>query len=269
MIASLVSVSLLALTAGQSGLDESQRDHPYMIAEFDLYDLNADQRLTASEFVRAHGPVQPLRGAAARPPGAEGAITGVVFGAFLREGYRGETNLLFRHAEEISDECWRALESEVSAALASEFHAFDLDGDRIVEPREYGEAKLRMVRTSFEREDVNGDGLLTVEDTRAMRERIDAFRAERRAERPARMAQDSFRENAAGFVQVCAPQIDALDAERGPVENPVRTLNEDDPRRTPEGFFEVSNGRFDADGDGEVTFAEFARGFEASVSSSF
>lgn len=264
MIASIVSVSVLALATVQPGAGEPSTDRPYMIAEFDRYDLNADRRLTVAEYVRAHGSVGRMQEETVVSAG----LAGMVFGAFVREGFGGHAHLIFEHPQQIDTACWQALQSEVSATLASNFQRLDLDGDGVVEPDEFGEARLIELRARFEQSDHDGDGVLTSDDVRAMREQMRALHPRNASSQATQMAPDSFNEDGPDFMRICAPQINALEADQSPSagDEADRPGGGEPPT---ESYVDLVYGEFDADGDGEVTFAEYASGHERAYASTF
>ena len=258
-----IAASVLALSAAlQSTTLDLEADQTLAHPLFDLYDLNADRRLTLPEYLRVFGSVRRLAN-----DGGEGVLdayyTGAVFGTFIRAGYRGRLNLLFDDQAPISESCWTALDRQMSVVMARGFAEYDADEDGVVTPEEFGAYQIASYQIQFESLDRNGDQTLTVADFELVHAEMEAARREAGAmadatppERPV-MAPGSFHDDTPEAVRICGPEIDAFAAgqpappriERGPARTPL----------TPQQDFEARVAQADADADGRISFGEFAR----------
>ncbi len=246
---SVIAAGLALAFAVQSADRLPGADRPYAIAEFDYYDLNSDGRITLHEYLRASGSIRQFAG----EPGdsRQARRRGGTAGRFLAHGVHS-SHTLFDHPELISEECWRAVEDEHLVDGTREFHRIDANNDGIITPEEFGSYRLESLRfVFFNGMDANGDGVVTQEDydihANQMRERVNELPS--REER--QLDPDTFNENTPDHVRICAPEFVRVSR-----ENP----------RPPETFTRTNNAlregvlieHLDLDGDGVVTFEEYA-----------
>lgn len=243
-----IAASVLALSAAlQSSLLELSSDQPYGLAEFELYDLNGNDVLTEREYRQAFNSQRVYSEAGATPLRA--MYYGMVAGSFYGVGYSGPLPHFEQSYDQISADCWNAIDREVSAWLAVRFHDMDSDGDSRVSAQEFGDAKLRQIHRLFEGLDRNADQRLTVEDLGRL-SAPEAPEPAARQSRPLASATETFRDAGPYFLAICGPEFEAL-----PSTGQSRVaLAPPDPHTV----FAQYYAPYDADGDGALIFAEFA-----------
>jgi hypothetical protein len=258
-----IAASVLALSAAiQSTTLDLEADLSMTQSHYDIYDLNADQRLTLPEYLRAYGSVRRLAN-----DGGDGVLdahySGMVFGTLIRAGYRGRASLFFDDGAQIDDACWTALDREMSVALARGFARYDADEDGVVTPQEFAEFQIAQNLRRFDGMDRNGDRVFSVTDIEILRDQI----AERRREtadiadatppdRPI-MSPGTFHDDTPEAIRICGPQIDAM-ARMRPAQ-PAAEARPETPRRTPQEEFNWAWADADENGDGQIDFSEFNR----------
>lgn len=243
-----IAASVLALSAAlQSSPLELTPGQPYGLAEFELYDLNGNDVLTEREYRQAFSSQRVYSEAGAAPLRAQ--YHGMVIGSFYGGGYSGPLPHFEQSFDQISADCWNAIDREMSAGLAVRFHGMDSDGDRRVTAQEFSDAKLRQIHQLFEDLDRNADQRLTVEDLgRLSAPEVPGPAA--RQSRPAESAPETFRDARPDFLAICGPEFEAL-----PSAGQSRAaLAPPDPHTV----FAQHYAPFDANGDGALVFAEFA-----------
>lgn len=246
---SVIAAGLALAFAVQSADRLPGADRPYAIAEFDYYDLNSDGRITLHEYLRASGTVRELAGESegVRQAGYRGGT----FGRFLAHGVYS-SHVLFDHPELISDACWRAVEDQHLVHRTREFNRIDANDDGIITPEEFGSYRLERNRfVFFNAMDANGDGVVTQEDydIHANRTRERASELPSREER--QLDPDTFNEDTPDHVRVCAPEFVRIS--RDNPRPPEATTRTDTALRAG-----VMLEHFDLDGDGVITFEEYA-----------
>ncbi|TRO97128.1 hypothetical protein FKB34_00540 [Glycocaulis profundi] len=212
---SLAAASLALLAAVQSADRLPGGDRPYAIAEFDELDLNSDGRLTLPEYRRAQGSVRAL--ADADGSSSQARRRGSVSGLFAAYGAVSPT-VLFAQPDQISADCWDAVELEMAAQDARHFNRIDADGDGVVTAEEWGAYQLNTARRGFDAMEQTGDGFLTLEDFRQRHAQMEEFmRAEpERIERV--MDPETFNEDTPDAVRLCAPEFVRLAQSAQPAE---------------------------------------------------
>lgn len=247
-----IAASVLALSVAlQSSPLDLTPDQPYGLAEFELYDLNGNDALTEREYRQAFSSHRVYSEAAGEPLRA--LHHGMVAGSFYGVGYSGPLPHFAQSYDQISADCWNAIDREVSAWLAVRFHAMDSDGDRRVSAQEFGDAKLRQIHQLFEGLDRNADQRLTVEDLGRL-SAPEAPGPAPRQSRPAASAPETFRDARPDLLSVCGPEFENLPSagqSRAPLASP-----------DPHAVFAQQYAPFDVDGDGALIFAEFARSMD-------
>ncbi|MFN3834413.1 MAG: EF-hand domain-containing protein [Glycocaulis sp.] len=246
---SVIAAGLALAFAVQSADRLPGADRPYAIAEFDYYDLNSDGRITLHEYLRASGTVRELAGNSRTPRQAE--RTGRVFGLFAAYN-AGPAHMLFAHPDRVSDECWRAVEDQQLIANTRHFQRMDADNDGVVTPEEFGRYRLEATRRAFSSAwDLTGDGLITPVDLELRTQRFSAFQTETPQREEQLLDPDTFNEDTPDHVRVCTPefvQLARMEPEAAPAGRDANTLMQS------ASVLE----HFDLDGDGVVTFEEYA-----------
>lgn len=246
---SVIAASLALVFAVQSADRLPGADRPYAIAEFDYYDLNSDGRITLHEYLRASGTVRELAGDAegVRQAGRRGGT----FGRFLAHGVHS-SYVLFDHPELISEECWRAVEDEHLVHRTREFNRIDADDDGIITPEEFGAHRLERARVAFfNGMDVTGDGVVTQEDFDLIASQSATGEAQRSQNEDRFLDPETFNENTPDHVRVCAPEFVQL---ARTIQLPSVSAPEDGDRFGSDAAME----HLDLDGDGVITFEEYA-----------
>lgn len=243
-----IAASVLALSAAlQSSPLDLTPGQPYGLAEFELYDLNGNDVLTEREYRQAFSSQRVYSEAGAAPLRA--SYHGMVIGSFYGVGYSGPLPHFERSYDQISSDCWNAIDREMSAGLAVRFHAMDANGDRRVSAQEFGNAKLRQIHQLFEGLDRNADQRLTVEDLGRL-SAPEAPEPTARQSRPAVSAPETFRDARPDFLAICGPEFETLPS----AGQPHAALAPPDPHTV----FAQQYAPYDANGDGALIFAEFA-----------
>lgn len=246
---SVIAASLALAFAVQSADRLPGADRPYAIAEFDYYDLNSDGRITLHEYLRASGTVRELAANSRTPRQAE--RTGRVFGLFAAYN-AGPAHMLFAHPDQVSDECWRAVEDQQLVAITRHFQRMDVDNDGVVTPEEFGQYRLEATRRAFNSAwDLTGDGLVTPTDLELRAQRFSASQTETSQREEQLLDPDTFNEDTPDHVRVCAPEFVHL-ARMEPQAMPAS--RDATPLTQPESLLE----HLDLDGDGIITFEEYA-----------
>lgn len=246
---SAIAASLALVFAVQSADRLPGADRPYAIAEFDYYDLNSDGRITLHEYLRAFGSVRAI--ADGREVPDRGGRMGSVFGIFVGHN-AGPAEVLFRHPDLISEECWRAVEDRQLVLHTQRFNLLDRNGDGIVTPEEFGAFQLGTLRAAFAAAfDLTGDGVMTQADLDLMAERGEAFRATEPARNDRLLDPATFNQDTPDHVRICSPEFVRIvrSSPRPPDQDWLNNRARHD---------EMMLGNFDLDGDGEVTFQEYA-----------
>jgi hypothetical protein len=255
---SLAAASLAVLAAVQSADRLPGADRPYAIAQFDELDLNSDGRLTLPEYRRAQGSVRALADAdRATSSRAVGERTGQVFGLFVGHD-AGDPTILFSHPDQISAECWEAVELEMAARHARFFDRIDADGDGVITPEEWGVFRLEMAHNSFAALDQTGDGAYTLEDARLQVEGMEEFMQQEPERRARAMDPASFNEDVPDAVRICAPEFGQI-AETSP---PAELSSSNFERRSAEEQFERMVEWARPEDPDRITFEDYARAQE-------
>ena len=246
---SVIAASLALAFAVQSADRLPGADRPYAIAEFDYYDLNSDGRITLHEYLRASGTVRELAGDAEGV--RQAARRGGTFGRFLAHGVRS-SRVLFDHPELIGEECWRAVEDGHLVDETREFHRIDANNDGIITPEEFGSYRLEGARiVFFNAMDANGDGVVTQEDYDIHANQIREQASELPSREERQLDPDTFNESTPDHVRICAPEFVRVSREN---PRPPETFT-----RTDSALREgVMLEHLDLDGDGIITFEEYA-----------
>lgn len=246
---SVIAAGLALAFAVQSADRLPGADRPYAIAEFDYYDLNSDGRITLHEYLRASGSVRDLAG---HPGGTvQAARRGGTYGRFLAHGVFS-AHTLFDYPEQISDACWRAVEDQHLVHRTREFNRIDADNDVMITPEEFGAARLESVRRVFlQGMDVTGDGVVTQADFDIIASQPAGGQEGSVDSEERFLDPGSFNEDTPDHVRICAPEFVR-----------IARANPRPPALEAEGAERFSSGwtleYFDLDGDGVITFQEYA-----------
>ncbi|MGP1274145.1 MAG: EF-hand domain-containing protein [Caulobacterales bacterium] len=246
---SALAASLALVFAVQSADRLPGADRPYAIAEFDYYDLNSDGRLTLHEYLRALNSVRAIADGEDVPNRA--GRMGSVFGLFVGHN-GGPADVMFRHPELISEECWRAVEDRHLIANTQRFNLWDADNDSVVTPGEFGAVMLRMTRGAFDAAfDSNGDGVITQEDLDLSAQSLANFREGEPEREQQALDPSTFNEDTPDHVRICAPEFVTVARANPRPDSQNVWANR---TRHDEQMFE----HLDLDGDGVITFTEYA-----------
>lgn len=162
----MISASILAVSLAAGFLsvtDEAQSDTWTGLAEFNEIDSDQDRQVTLEEFEAYHSTAYD------NFSGANGAGTfGRALGALLaRYGDRVPADFVqtAREApEQISQECWAALENSWSTVISNTFASHDADESGWVSYPEFSDRQTAGLRRAFRSQDQDENGVLTYEE---------------------------------------------------------------------------------------------------------
>ena len=160
-----IMVSITAGTMMFIGSPEasSTGDRLFGFADFRRYDHNYDQRLTPNEVLETIGRVQDIIEQRHDRPGEVGVVMGLLFARYPAANDL-DISPLHSAPDSVSEGCWAALEAAWIEGYQAQFRRWDADEDGNVTAREFSDAQIRSVRSTFSYFDKDGDGVLTRDD---------------------------------------------------------------------------------------------------------
>ncbi|WP_421788395.1 hypothetical protein [Hyphobacterium sp.] len=154
------SLVAVALAAGFVAItDDAESETWAGVAEFNEIDSDRDRHVTLDEFRAYRGTAyESLSGA--KGAGAFGAALGALV---ARYGDRAPSRFgptAHETPEQISPECWSALEDSWSRATSNEFSNLDANEDELISFQEFSDRQTAQLRGLFRYMDADGNGSL-------------------------------------------------------------------------------------------------------------
>jgi hypothetical protein len=129
-------------------------------SDFRDRDLNDDRVVSRQEFEQSHGQIRVMFEHSERDGGHKlGAVVG-----YILVGHDLDISRFFTEPEIVSEACWDGLETAYQLVIAERFSDRDLNGDGQIHYVEYSDYMMLEYRSIFELQDVDQNGVLTIED---------------------------------------------------------------------------------------------------------
>ncbi len=206
--------------------------------QFREIDFNQNDQITQAEFMHFAGDVAEILsvGEIAAPPAAirRSNLIGSIFG-----GYNINLRNLLIDTDGLSADCIEGAQQAYRERKLVEFGSLDRDADGIITATEFSEDQRQKMRGSFNYQDFNDDGVLTMEDAEL-----------RAASEQGRSSENTitFREPEPAYIALCRDTVGEW--------NNVGITSSSRGEMSADDYWAINSG-FDSNGDNRVDFSEY------------